>query len=592
MLILYNFTVNPPRIFAENNSKFMQALKRSLIFFALLLTFLPTITTAQDMASYNGEWEGKYQESHTFNFLIEIENFPSEQAKLTIRNHKAILHHTFAATDATHFEVSLGERLSLGGRLSTDGQSISAFIRSGILMYHLRLKPSGEGKYQGQWDMLMVEQLANANIYLSVENGALDQYEAYPIWGDNRFTGSWCTNFQKAGNQLRFMDFKTGLEFVGELRKEEILLDMQLAGNSICQIPLRRSTKDWQIGGLANSDFSVANDWPTADASTAGIDATQLARLTDSIRANAFPNTHSILIAKAGELVYEENFAGYHSALPHDTRSASKSIGSAMIGIAIDQGDLPSTAARLYDWLPSEYQNMMDSLKRQIDLASLLTMSCGLDAIDFGLNRNSPASEGAYQSSPDWTQTILSAPILFAPNTHANYGSANPHLLGVVLDQALEQPVEFYMDEKLFQPLGIHHYIIQTDEKGSPYFGGGMYLNARDLLKFGQLYLNQGTWQGQRVIAQKWVERSFINYRPLENTIDKNGYGFLWWHHTYEAKGRTIATVEARGTGGQYIMVIPELDVVVVITAGNFRNGKTQQPEQIFERMILPALLP
>jgi len=97
--------------------------------------------------------------------------------------------------------------------------------------------------------------------------------------------------------------------------------------------------------------------------------------------------------------------------------------------------------------------------------------------------------------------------------------------------------------------------------------------------------------QGKRILSKQWVKRSFKNYRPLENVPDQNGYGYLWWHHTYQVGEKTVKSIEARGAGGQYIFVLPQYETVVVITSGNYRNRKTQQPEKILERCILPAVL-
>lgn len=118
-----------------------------------------------------------------------------------------------------------------------------------------------------------------------------------------------------------------------------------------------------------------------------------------------------------------------------------------------------------------------------------------------------------------------------------------------------------------------------------------MHITPRDMLKFGQLYLDNGKWNGKRIISKKWVKKSFNNYKNLQNTKDKNGYGYLWWHKTYRVGNKNIKSIEARGAGGQYIFVIPTLDTVVVITSGNYRNGKFQQPEIILEKYILPQLL-
>ncbi|MEZ4949862.1 MAG: hypothetical protein R2784_10805 [Saprospiraceae bacterium] len=118
-----------------------------------------------------------------------------------------------------------------------------------------------------------------------------------------------------------------------------------------------------------------------------------------------------------------------------------------------------------------------------------------------------------------------------------------------------------------------------------------MYLTPKDLLKFGELYLNGGTWNENQVLSESWKDESFKKYLILENTVDKNEYGYLWWHKTYQVKNESIESIEARGAGGQYIFIIPSLDIVVAITSGNFRNGKTQQPELILENYILPFLI-
>ena len=217
-------------------------------------------------------------------------------------------------------------------------------------------------------------------------------------------------------------------------------------------------------------------------------------------------------------------------------------------------------------------------------------MSSGLDADDYTRERKSSASENNYQPTRDWTKTVLKATMINKPNTEANYGSANPYLLGIAMDSVISEPLELFMDKYLFQKLEISNYIIQTDRNGNPYFGGGMYLTPKDMLKFGELYFNKGKWESKRILSKKWVKNSFKNYRNLENVPDKNGYGYLWWHNTYQVNGKNIESIEARGAGGQYIFVVPCLKTVVVITSGNYRNGKTQQPEILFEEYILPYL--
>ena len=322
------------------------------------------------------------------------------------------------------------------------------------------------------------------------------------------------------------------------------------------------------------------------------IDNLELKEMEKLIAKDSFPNTHSVLISRKGELIYENYFDGYNSNIPHQMKSASKSISSAIVGIAKDKSLFINVEQSIFDFLPKKYQTYKDSLKSKINLESLLTMSSGIDAVDYGINANaeSPAVEDNFQMTKDWTETILNSKMINRPNTKANYGSANPYLLGVAIDSIVSESLALFMDKNLFQPLKISNYVIQSDLKGKPYFGGGMYLTPKDMLKFGELYLGKGKWESKRILSKKWIKNSFKNYRNLENVQEKNGYGYLWWHNTYETKRKRIKSIEARGNGGQYIFVLPSLKTVVVITAGNYRNGKTQQPEMVFEKYILPYL--
>lgn len=543
----------------------------------LLFILLSVTVNAQDMAEYTDNWEGKIENSKTFNLNVAIENLGSENAIFKIYNSKEIINYPFNAKKNPLIKIKFSENQSFEGILSKNGKEINGFIKSGLLLYHLKLSQSDKNSFIGIWNILIVDELKSQDFYLSVENGSNDTYEAYPIFGDNRFTGTWCDNFEKKNNVISFSDYKTGLQFKGTLLPNKIELELYLGSNLITKIDLKKSTTDWKIGGF-KSDKKIA--------------VLELNKLENLISKDSLPNTHSVLISKNGKLIYENYFDGYTQNVPHDMRSSSKSISSAIVGIAKDRSLFKNVEQSIFEFLPAKYQVLKDSLKATIDIKSLLTMSSGLDAIDYGINANSksPATEENYQRTKDWIQTILATPMINKPNTKANYGSANPYLLGIAMDSVVSEPLELFMDKNLFQKLEISNYISQADLLGNPYFGGGMYLTSKDMLKFGELYLNNGKWNSKRILSKKWITASFKNYRVLENTKDKNGYGYLWWHNTYQFNGKNIASIEARGAGGQYIFVIPSLKTVVIITSGNFRNGKTQQPEMIFENYILPNL--
>jgi len=546
--------------------------------FLLLFSILFSLSvSAQNMADYTNGWLGKIENSKAFNLTVEIENLGSENATFKISNNRAIIDYSFQTKNNVQLKIPFAENTFFEGILSENGKEINGFIKSGILLYHLKLTKSKNNSYIGVWNILMVDELKSQNFYLSIENGSDNDYQAYPIFGDDRFTGTWCDNFQKEKDIISFTDFKTGFQFKGKLLTNEIQLDIYLGENLVTQIVLKKTETDWEIGGF-NTDNKTS--------------ILKLTKMENLILKDSLPNTHSVLISKKGTIVYENYFDGYNANIPHDMRSASKSISSAIVGIAKDKSLFNNVTQSIFDFLPEKYQIHKDSLKARINIESLLTMSSGIDAIDYGVNANpkSPAVENNYQRMKDWTEAILNTSMINSPNTKANYGSANPYLLGVAMDSIVSEPLELFMDKNLFQKLEISNYIIQADLKGNPYFGGGMYLTSKDMLKFGELYLNKGKWKSKHILSKRWVENSFKNYRNLENVPDKNGYGYLWWHNTYQVNGKNIEAIEARGAGGQYIFVIPCLKSVIVITSGNYRNGKTQQPEVIFEKYILPYI--
>lgn len=550
--------------------KFQKSILLFLVLFSLSVT-------SQNMSQYTQAWEGKIENADVFNLQVTIENLGLDNATCNISNNRNSISYPFKSKNGQQVLIPFAENFFFEGSLSANGKEINGFVKSGLLLYHLKLTKLKNNSFVGVLNLLMVDELKSKDFYLSIENGSNDVYQAYPIFADDRFTGTWCTNFHKENDQISFSDFKTGLQFKGKLLNSEIQLEIFIGNQLITQVNLTKSTSDWIVGGFT-SDYKKS--------------ILPLTEMESLITKDSLPNTHSVLISRNGTLVYENYFNGYNPNVPHDMRSSSKSISSAIVGIAKDKRLFQNVDQSIFDFLPILYQTQKDSLKAKIDLQSLLTMSSGLDAIDYGINANpkSPAVEDSYQKSKDWTQAVLSAPMLNNPNLKANYGSANPYLLGVAMDSLVSEPLELFMDTYLFQKLSISNYIIQTDLNGIPYFGGGMYLKPIDMLKFGELYLNKGKWDSKRILSKKWIESSFTNYRVLENTRDKNGYGYLWWHNTYQLNGKRIEAIEARGNGGQYIFVVPSLKVIVVITSGNYRNGKTQQPETIFKNYILPYL--
>ncbi len=544
---------------------------------------------------YLGNWIGNLPDKHSFNFQVTLESFGTNEYQLRIANTKPVITQTFISVDNDHIQFNIDNQIHFNFYLKNNGNELTGYIKSGKFYYYITLQKVEQNKFVGDWNPFMLDNgLVSDELFLNIDYYN-ERLEAYPFLGDQRFRGFWANDFNIKDDTLSFRDDNTGFNFKALLLKETIELQLYLVDTLITKTTLTYSDEYWEhppapvVNGQSTDTPSLLDDgWATGNIKDVSIEKAELMQLIDSINAKVLVNTHSVLIAKENKLVFEAYFDGFNANIPHDLRSASKSISSAVIGIAIDDGIIKSVDEKLYDFIPKTYQYTKDPLKAKIRLKDLLTMSSGLDV-------NNLAQEDNYQDSgnPDsWLETVLKAPMVKEPGTYADYGSANPFLLGVILNERLNKPLETYMDEKLFAPLGITNYINQTDDtKKAPYFGGGMLLTPRDLLKFGQLYLNKGQWKGKQIISEKWVEESFKKHVQLQDVRDKNEYGYLWWHDTYVIDGKTIKSIEARGAGGQFIFIIPKLESVVVITSGNFRNRKGNQPRDILKQYILPAII-
>jgi CubicO group peptidase (beta-lactamase class C family) len=544
------------------------------------------------MKPYEGHWEGLLNHPENFSINVSVKKLGANAYTFQLSSAGKSIQKRFGLS-ANKFDIKIDSNLAVKGIIG-EGQ-IRLFIRSVQWSYHLVLKQQPGNTYTGRWNILFVPNL-KPQFYIDVENTDSTKYEAYIFLGDPRFSGFASGGLTLTSDNIHFRDYRTGLKFSGRILKDAINLQASIAGLPIAAVSLRRSVNDWDLtGGNLKIPFDgktpvdMHDALPVNSLKAAGLDERYLKLMVDSINANKITNTHSVLISRNGKLVYEQYFNGYDEATVHDLRSASKSISSAIVGIAMDKGLLKDTAQKLFGFLPAKYKHAADgdARKQAISIGSLLTMSSGLDAIDFGIDRKSAASEDEYQNSADWLKTVVEAPMINYPGTHANYSSANPYLLGVIVDTVVKYPLDLFIDQNLFEPLGISNYIIFDDPLNRPYFGGGMLLRPRDLLKFGLLYANGGKWQNRQIISKNWVDASFKKYLVLENHNEKNEYGFLWWHYHYNVNGQTINTIEARGAGGQYIFIVPQYHMVVVITSGNFRNRRVWQPEKIMENYIL-----
>ncbi|MBP2831646.1 serine hydrolase [Aquimarina sp. U1-2] len=547
-------------------------LQQKYLFTVLGLFFIFIFTSyAQKtlkIEDYIGLWKGKAQYEELFKINVAISQLDDETGRLKLLHKKELFNQKFKWQDTIN--IQLNDKLLFEGIVTSDSE-IQGFVKFGLYFYPIILKKEG-AFYNGSWNLVTNHfHLQPKSLYLSIKavNESDDGFKAYPLLGSY-----WVKDLKLEGDAITFEDYKTGLVFNGKLITSKF--EFKVSSGSLDFGTIIFNKVEQKNTAQENQQHRPISDgWEYAS------NPLTLSSLERDINKNALKGIESVLVAQNGNIQYENYFNGTNAMTTNDLRSAGKSIGSAIIGIAIDEGVITNIHEKIYDYMPSSYQYTIDDQKSTITIEDLLTMSSGIGVF-----------ENDYQESDDWLKKVLEPKLKYAAGTRTNYMSADPFLLSVNLSERLSYPLEFYIQKKLFAPLGITNYMLNTDDKGNPYFAGGLYMTPRDMLKFGQLYLNKGTWGGKRIISEQWVKNSFKKHTKLENTSKKNTYGYLWWHETYTINQKPIAAIEARGNGGQYISIIPELNLVIVVTTENYnKKGAAKQTEKIIKEYVLSALM-
>jgi CubicO group peptidase (beta-lactamase class C family) len=384
--------------------------------------------------------------------------------------------------------------------------------------------------------------------------------------------------------------------FRGRLDGDSLKIDYPAMGR---EIVLGRAAPDATSGYLprmpdAPASYKKPEDigdgWKMARASEVGIDEAALERVIQKIAASD-PSArrpsliHSILIARRGKLVFEEYFFGFDRETPHDTRSAGKTFSSVMLGAAMMEGVDISPESKIYEIMAGRgpFQNP-DPRKEKITLAHLMTHTSGLDCNDN--DETSLGNEDTYlQNQHDRAKYTLDLPMKHEPGTRYAYCSASINLVGAAIAEATKTWLPEYFDRTVAKKLGFGRYYWNLTPNDDGYLGGGSWLRSRDLLKVGQAYLDGGAWRGQRIVPEAWVTQSTaarFAVTPETTGYSEEEFGnyygrgedALAWHLGRLKVGeRSFRTYMATGNGGQVLIVAPELDLVVVFTGGNYRQG-------------------
>ncbi|MHA2323584.1 MAG: serine hydrolase domain-containing protein [Candidatus Thorarchaeota archaeon] len=303
-------------------------------------------------------------------------------------------------------------------------------------------------------------------------------------------------------------------------------------------------------------DYWPTTGWLTSTPEEQGMNSSLLDEFVDLVE--DFPlSLLSYLVIRNGYLVLEGYpDPDYNESTLKSVHSVTKIFTSALVGMALGAGNLTSLDELVVDFFPDKTIANLDEDKQSITVEHLLTMTAGFE---WGSGDGS-----AMRDSPDWIQYVLDRPMADVPGETFNYNSGCSHLLSAIVNRTTGIPTLSYADTRLFQPLGISDYERIIDPQGVALGGSGLNITPRDMAKFGFLYLNNGTWDGEQIVPSTWVSASTQVQVP--EAYAQFGYGFQWWIDP------SLDAYYAFGTDGQIIWVQPKNDLIVVFTssAGNY----------------------
>jgi CubicO group peptidase (beta-lactamase class C family) len=361
--------------------------------------------------------------------------------------------------------------------------------------------------------------------------------------------------------------------------------------DGVITVPLRGSTYDFtRVTDSSSSPFyprgrpapryrytaplDLDDGWPVATIDAVGISRDQVERLMQQLLDMPMDslNTiqiHSLLIARHGKLVVEEYFHGYHRDLPHDTRSASKSWTATLIGAAMQAGVPLRVNTPVYQTMLDTVPANLDPRKRAMTLEHLLTMTAG-----FNCDEDDPTSADEDQmndqdSIVDWYRHTLDVRLISAPGEKIFYCSAEPNVAAGMLATVAREHLPEMFERLIARPLHMRNYHLGLTPLGEAYGGGGHRFRPRDFLKFAQLMVNEGRWEGKQIVSREWARQSTSPLRDFTPTLH---WGYLWNAGDYLYQGRRVRAFWAGGNGGQVFMGIPELDLVIGFTGGNYND--------------------
>jgi CubicO group peptidase (beta-lactamase class C family) len=362
-------------------------------------------------------------------------------------------------------------------------------------------------------------------------------------------------------------------------------------------------------------------EWPKATPKELGLNADTLAALDAALASGAQGYIDGMLVIRHGKLawqqVYKQDYAQIyktyfnkagglngsdptgpynyynawwhpwyqHSGL-HTLQSVTKTVTSVIIGIAMTRKEFPDINTPVLQFYDTTQVKYIDNRKRRMTIRNLLTMTAGIEWNEF-ISYDDPKNDcSVMEANYDWVSYVINKPMSDEPGTKFNYNSGATELLADIFRKATGKDIEEYAVVHLFQPLGIERHYWKRSPKGLIDTEGGLYLSPADLARIFYLYLRNGQWNGKQLVDLEWVKQSVTPAITVGGTLR---YGYKWWLNTY-GKDNTIRVWQGNGFGGQYPIIIPEYDMVVVFNGWNILEGQPGLGMRVAMRMLLNAV--
>ena len=467
----------------------------------------------------------------------------------------------------------------------------------------LVLHPDEDGRWMGH----VLPRADHMTYYLPVTRGADGGYSTYlrnPERNQGVFLG--VSRIDKEGDTVRLFGTRRGQE------KESIIATGRHDPETgTFSLPLPWNTFDFAREKDGSNPFYARGNpperyryvppvrlddgWPVSTLEQEGIDQAMIESFVQKLidmpqESVSTSQVHSLLIARHGKLVLEEYFHGFDRDTPHDTRSAAKSWTNVLIGAAMQAGVPVRLDTPVYETMLGSVPADLDPRKKAMTLEHLISMTAGFDCDDSG---EKPGDEDPMQeqtAEPDWYRYSLNVPMAWNSGERIVYCSMKPNLAAGVLEKIAGEPLPEMFYRLVAKPMHIGNYHLLLQPTGQPYGGGGHHFTTRDFMKFTQMFLNEGKWEGRQIVSREWARKSGAALRVLSPTSGQT-YGYLWNSFQYPYRGRELHAYFPGGNGGQVYIGIPDLDLLIAFTGGNyadrvlFRSQREFVPED-----ILPAV--